>query len=242
MDDFELDFSLPDFDLGFDEPEDDGAEKEKHPIEYMPDYQQKRARGLDNLFHMNAPGGNEWGIPETEPMTENLYGIEWISFWDKSKYIGDPENMGVHFFIEDFQFKSIWEKPDKHLDFLRNCRAVVTPDFSVYTDMPKAQQLWNHYRRQWCAKYWQDNGVNIVSCVTWDLLDPQPWSLYGIPNGTQIARSWVNKNGMKQERLTEFLKIIDRLEPTKIFIKCSPADERELRKHFNFEVIPPVRW
>ena len=211
-------------------------------------YHDKRGKGLDNLFLIIEPVNNEWGIPETQPFTGDLVGIEWISFWDKSKIsknYDDPDiwaNVGIHFFIEDFQFKSVWDSPEKWLPLFQKCRAVVTPDFSVYTDMPKAQQLWNHYRRQWCAKYWQDNGVNIISCVTWDLLDPQPWHFYGIPKGTSIARSWVNKNGMKQERLDKFLQLIDELEPCSIYIKCSDTDERELRKHFSFHKIPTVSW
>ena len=236
-----LDFNSP-LDLWLDDP----AAPKKDGKAPSKSYFDRRGQGLDNLFRMNEPGNNEWGIPETAPFTDDLSGIEWVSFWDKSKCLasvtGDWSNTGIHFFIEDFQFKSVWEKPDKYLDLFRKCRAVVTPDFSVYTDMPKAQQLWNHFRRQWCAKYWQDNGVNIVSCVTWDLLNPQPWSFYGIPKGTHIARSWVNKNGMKQERLNGFLRLIDELEPRGIHIKCSATDERELRKHFDFDVIPTVGW
>ena len=238
MNDFDFIFNAGfDLGLGFGKPE--IANDGKAPT----DYYERRGKGLDNMFIMNAPGGNEWGIPETAPFTDDLTGIEWVSFWDKRKQNrADWSNTGIHFFVEDFQFQSVWTQPDKYRELFRQCRAVIAPDFSVYTDMPKAQQLWNHYRRQWCAKYWQENGVNVVSCVTWDLLDPQPWSFYGIPKGTSIARSWVNKNGMKQERLERFLKLINELEPCHIYIKCSDTDERELRKHFKFHKIPTVSW
>lgn len=206
-------------------------------------YTDLRGRGLDNLFKMNDPGDNEWGIPDSEPFAEPLGGVKWLGFWDKSKHKSDDwSNVGLHFFSEEYQYRSVWEYPDRHLDLFRRCRAVVTPDYSVYTDMPKAQQLWNHYRRQWLARYWQMYGVNVVSCVTWDLLDFRPWSICGIPKGTSIARSWVNRNGLKRERLEGFMRIIEMLEPRRIYIKCSETDERELRRHFDFDVIPPVRW
>jgi len=38
------------------------------------------------------------------------------------------------------------------------------------------------------------------------------------------------------------LRLIDELEPRGIHIKCSATDELELRKHFDFDVIPTVSW
>ena len=211
-------------------------------------YTDRRGAALDNMFYFIEPGDNEWGIPDTKPFTEDLSGIEWISFWDKSKISNnfkDPyvwENIGIHFYVEDFQFQIIWNDPDKWLPFLKMCRAVVAPDFSVYTDMLKAHQLWNAFRRQWCAKYWQDNGVNIVSCVTWSIGKTDDWYIYGIPQNTSIATSFVGKTIDKPQAIKDFKVLVDKLNPHKIFIKCSDTDERELRKHFEFDKIRVASW
>ena len=195
----------------------------------------KQSKNLDNLFKANMPIVNEWGIPETRPFTENLDGIQWIPYDIINKYKG-MDNIGVHFYIDDYKFNGVWTNPDKWLEVLRQFKAVITPDFSVYTDMPRAQQLWNHYRRQWLGKYWQDNGINIVSDVCWHIGNLQDWHILGIPKGTTIARSW-SSNQMKQERLDDFVEIIKQLEPHKVYIKCSKKDEKMLKLYFDFDTI-----
>ena len=197
---------------------------------------ERRAAGLDNMFLMGYEASNDWGIPGTIPFFGDLTGIQWVEFCNIAG-IKDFSNIGIHFYIDDYKFNVVWNKPDKWLETFKQCRAVISPDFSVYTDMPKAQQLWNHYRRQWLAKYWQDNGVNVVSSATWDLLDPQPWALYGIPKGTSIARSFVSRQ-MKEERIDGFIQVVEALEPHKIYLKCSKVDEATLRRYFDFEIIP----
>lgn len=41
----------------------------------------------------------------------------------------------VHFFLYDYRFERVWEKPDTVLEKLRPYRAVLSPDFSMYLEM-----------------------------------------------------------------------------------------------------------
>jgi len=215
------------------------AKPSTNDVERLAARLERRGAALDNMFLMDCANYNNWGIPETKPFVGDLTGIVWVEFCNIAG-IKDFSNIGIHFYVDDYKFNIIWNKPDKWLNIFKQCRAVISPDFSVYTDMAKAQQLWNHYRRQWLAKYWQDNGVNVVSSITWDLLDPQPWALYGISKGTSIARSFVSRQ-MKEERIDGFIRAVEVLEPHKIYLKCSSTDEAELRRYFDFEIIPPYR-
>ena len=196
----------------------------------------KQTKNLDNFFKANFEQTNDWGIPETGAFTGCLDGIEWVSFGEKAS-IKNPANTGIHFYIDDYKFDSIWKQPDKWLELFKKCRAVVSPDFSNYTDMPKAQQLWNHYRRQWCAKYWQDNGINVVSSLSWANGQIYDWSFAGIPEGTTVATSFVGDGIDKEQSIDELQSVIELLNPKKMFIKASAKDEKILRERFKFEVI-----
>ena len=80
-------------------------------------------------------GVGEYGIPTIQPElvdTEN-----WIGF-NYARSCEDPENHGVHFFVDDYQFVRLWNNPDAYLGRLRRFDAVCTPDFSLFTDFPKA--------------------------------------------------------------------------------------------------------
>ena len=46
----------------------------------------------------------------------------------------------VHFFTPDFLFERVWYHPNKNLEFLRQFKAVCSPNFSQYTDMPVADE------------------------------------------------------------------------------------------------------
>ncbi len=74
----------------------------------------------------------------------------------------DRAGKGIHFFIHDYQFIRLWNTPDKYIDLLKDFDYVLTPDFSTYTDMPKALQIYNIYRKQWLGAYWQMQDINVI--------------------------------------------------------------------------------
>ena len=227
----ELDFDMGEF--GFDLGD---IFKEKPPAGY------KQTKNLGNLFKTDFDlTGNEWGIPETEPFTCDLTGVEWVSFGEKAK-ITDFSNVGIHFYIDDYKFESVWTTPDKWLEIFQQCRAVATPDFSNYTDMPKAQQLWNHYRRQWCGRYWQDRGVNVINSLSWANGQIAEWCFAGIPKGATVTTSFVGDNIDKQASIDELRRVLDAVEPCRVYIKANSEDAALLQSCIDFELIPPFTF
>ena len=66
---------------------------------------------------------------------------------------------GIHMFIDDYQFERIWNTPERYVNVLKQYDCVLTPDFSLYMDMPRAMKVWNIYRsrsivgkRSWLTK------------------------------------------------------------------------------------------
>ena len=66
---------------------------------------------------------------------------------------------GIHMFIDDYQFERIWNTPERYVNVLKQYDCVLTPDFSLYMDMPRAMKVWNIYRsrsivgkRSWFTK------------------------------------------------------------------------------------------
>lgn len=66
----------------------------------------------------------------------------------KSTPEADKAGRCCHFFIDDYQFERVWARPAAYLECLRGFDCVLTPDFSLYLDMPDAMQRWNRYRSQ----------------------------------------------------------------------------------------------
>lgn len=99
----------------------------------------------ENLQHGIYRSVGTYDIPQ-------LHGINEINF---PKFIGfnfartdkHPEEKGLHFFLDDYQFNRIWNKPVQYLHLIQKFQCVLTPDFSLYTDFPVAMQIYNHYRK-----------------------------------------------------------------------------------------------
>ena len=85
-----------------------------------------------------------------------------------SKCIGSTEyDSWVHFYEDDASFERIWNTPNKYLPILQKFNGVITPDFSLYRDMPLAMQIWNTYRGKAIGNWLVENGVNVIPNVRW---------------------------------------------------------------------------
>lgn len=100
-----------------------------------------------------------------------------------------PERIGVHFFMWDYKFERVWNYPDRYTEFLKKFKFVLSPDFSVYRDIPNIVQCYNHYRNMWCGRYWQDNDITVIP--TFSLGNPDFFKYFcdGIPKNSVIATS-----------------------------------------------------
>jgi len=93
----------------------------------------------------------------------------------------------VHFFLDDYRFETVWRRPRKALEALAPYATLLTPDFSLYRDWPRAAQIWNTYRSRWCGRFWQSLGYRVISTVAWSTPDSFDFCFLGVPhNGTLV--------------------------------------------------------
>ena len=91
-------------------------------------------------------------IPKIEKEEIGLENVELIGY-DK---LGEKESdKFVHFFIDDYKFESMWNNPEPRIEKLKKHKAVLAPNFSVYTEMPVALKIYNTFRSRWCGAYLQ---------------------------------------------------------------------------------------
>ncbi len=177
-----------------------------------------------NLDIINFDGVGKYNIPELKPVTE-CNAKEWMRFnacTADRRIARKKEQTGVHFFIWDGQFERCWSNPTRYGDMLLSYNCVLAPEFSLYTSFPRAVQIWNHYRKQWLAKYWQEDlGLTVIPTITWGDESSYEFCFDGQPKHSIVAVSDVgcckNKDMHKlfMDGYTEMLK---RLEPTQILV------------------------
>ena len=145
---------------------------------------------LDNLDLVSAVDCGPHGMPELAPVDvrpEDLQGFDYAkSASDESK-----RGLGCHFFIDDYQFERCWSNPRRVIDWLRPYDCVLSPDFSLYLDMPMPMQRWNAYRSRALGLIWQREGMAVVPTLSWSVPESYAFCFDGIPTGGTVATSTV---------------------------------------------------
>ena len=193
----------------------------------------KASRNYENLNKVLFRGCGKYNIPQLRPVYQDgRIPSDWISF-NYAKSCKNPLTCGVHFFIDDYQFIRLWNDPDRYIDMLRHFDVVMTPDFSVYTDMPEALQIYNHYRKHWLGAYWQAHGMLVIPTISWSDENSFEWCFDGEPSGGLVAVSSVGtQQNPDAGKLFEygFKELIDHLYPQKIILYGSffPTEYKDL--------------
>lgn len=147
-----------------------------------------------NLAIANRTNTNDKGYPALEQcfcIPDGMVGFNYA----KSMTEAEKKNKACHFFIDDYQFERIWAAPDKYIEHLKGFKCVLTPDFSMYLDMPAPMQAWNHYRCQVIGKFLQDHDIKVIATLSWATPDTHEFCFEGIPTRSVVAVSTV---GVKQ--------------------------------------------
>ena len=118
-----------------------------------------------------------------------------IGFNYARSYKGDKSKVGIHFFIDDYQFERVWNNPFENIEILREYQCAIMPDFSTYFDMPIAMRIWNVYRMRMIGQIMQDAGLEVIPNIRDFDIHAGEANLEGIEPGGVIAISTVGYFG-----------------------------------------------
>ena len=158
-----------------------GAERERTTSAYNMDLQAY----VDNT-------NDFWQMPtieKTDYIPERLIGFNYA----KSS---SDKNTGIHFFIDDYQFERVWNDPKKYTPILQEYDCILSPDFSLYTDMAMPLKIWNIYRSRFIGAFYQNCGIKVIPTVSWAEKETFDFCFCGIEPGGTVAVSTI---GVKEQ-------------------------------------------
>ncbi|MDO4575902.1 MAG: DUF4417 domain-containing protein [Planctomycetia bacterium] len=166
-----------------------------------------------------------------------------IPFNQVKTFRGDRANIGVHFFLDDYQFERVWNRPERYAQMLDGFACVTTPDFSMYSDMPQVMQMWNHYRKQLIGQFWQNRGLTVVPTLNWSSQRSFQFCFDGIPKHSTVAVSSVGccKNPTVREKWIQGMNMaVQVLQPRNILFYGDTIefDHRDIPMIFHRPVFP----
>ncbi len=188
-------------------------------------------RDIENTTKAIFEGDNYWQIPNVKGSVEIDF-KQWqqdnggvaIPFNYARTYITkamDTSQVGVHFFLPDYQFERLWQRPEDYVKLLAKYKYVCAPDFSMYTDHPRAIQMYSHYKKQWLSAYWEHSGITVVPTVCWSDNKSYEWCFDGMPHNSAVAISTkgTQVNTLAKERFyAGYYQMLKRLEPTQVLL------------------------
>lgn len=176
MGDFGFDLML---DYDFDEPKEPEEEKVN---------ERERTNSAYNLrlFDANyADGFFQMPIIENDNyIPKRLIGFNYA----KSS---EDKACGIHFYVDDYQFERIWNNPEDYVEILSEYDCILSPDFSLYMDMPMAMKVWNIYRSRMIGQYMQSQGIKVIPTISWAERATFEFCFDGVPEGSVVSISTV---------------------------------------------------
>jgi hypothetical protein len=181
------------------------------------------------------------GIPDLQP-TEFVPSC--LAAWNMPRHREYAASTGgaLHFFLDDYRFETVWSSPERLLPRALAVGAALTPDFSVYRDIPRAAQIWNTYRSRWVGAFWQYHGVEVIPTAGWGAPDTFDFCFDGIPSDSIVAVSDVGMNNRELDKAlfrAGMRELVRRTAPRMILSYgrlrfCDSLDLPEVREYPTF--------
>ena len=181
-----------------------------------------RQYNLDDFNPARAAGRYQMPVIEpTDYVPQDLQGFNYV--------LNKPDpKKGIHFFIDDYQFERIWREPGRYIEKLKPFPCVLTPDFSLYMDMPLAMKIWNIYRSRLIGQMMQDAGITVIPTLSWAEPETFDFCFDGLRAGGTVAVSTVGVMRSKEAQkiwsqgMDEALR---RLKPDTVLVYGTPIKD-----------------
>lgn len=214
----DIDLSEFDFDFGiFDFEKEDDDEEE--PTDEEKVNERERTYKLYNLqFNDLERVAGKYQMPIIRKEIMNAPKKQPIGF----NYVlsTKEKDRAVHMFLDDYQIERLWSSPEAYVEKLMEFECVFTPDFSLYSDMPIAMQIWNTYRSRLVGQIMQDYGIRVLPTVSWGMPETFEFCFDGIEEGSicVVSTIGVKRNGAATEIWRDGMdEMIKRIKPSAIW-------------------------
>jgi len=131
----------------------------------------------------------------------------------------------IHFYVDDYKINKFYKNPHIHLPTLAQYRHLITPDYSMYNDMPIALQIESTFRNRWCGAFWQDYGLSVIPSIGWSTDESFNFCFDGIELGSVVSVCTVGRNIDKKLFLRGYDEMIERINPKQVLCVGKPFPE-----------------
>ena len=171
----------------------------------------------------------KWNIPLVKKQNIDLKDIQLVACSDTRAHDNDEnKKRGVHFFVDDFRFEGIYHHPERTLDKYSQYAFLLTPDFSLYSDMDYWRQLESVAKNRWVGAYWQSFGLNVIPTISWSDSKSFDFCFDGVEKHSIVAIGTIGCKHNKSDFLEGYFAMMNRIEPEKVICFGSPFSKMDV--------------
>jgi hypothetical protein len=164
--------------------------------------------------------GDELGIPVLPALLELPGNL--VNYTARNRLNNPQDGDCVHFFVDDYRFEVSWTQPERMLTRVMRTGMALTPDFSLYPEMPRIVQMWNIYRSRWCGAWMSDHGIKVIPTMTWSDESSFDYAFNGVAPGGTVAVSTVGiirASAQEQDRfMAGYQAMLNIVNPARVII------------------------
>lgn len=172
----------------------------------------------------------QWGIPLVKKQELDISNIHLVAYSDtRPNDREENKQKGVHFFIDDYRFMSIYRNPKRSWDKLSQYAFLLTPDYSTYADMNPWRQIESVAHSRWCGACWQSLGKTVIPTISWSTASSYRYCFDGVETGTIVAVGMIGCKNSKKNFLRGYDAMLERIQPEAVI--CFGTPFPEMRGH-----------
>lgn len=185
-------------------------------IENNESYDDQKNEKKQKLLRNEFKTVGKYNIPLIKKQNINLTDIELWGYAKTKREDKENKHKAIHFFTYDWLFKAVYEKPEATLEKLNQYHALLTPEFSLYRDMPRALQIYSTFKNRWCGAFWQKQGMRVIPTVCCAGEESYDFCFDGIEQGSIVAISTYRREQYKNDFMKSYNKMLEVIKPSAI--------------------------
>lgn len=195
--------------LEYENPEENSCLTESH----------KALGPLNSVLCKGIEFTSKYQFPIVEPNNGDIPKVLCSVHRLRKKPDSQLRNICAHFYTSDFNFESFWNYPFRSISFLQQLGAVLSTDYSLYSNMLLMQKMWNSFRNKLMSAFFQRNNINLIPAPSWGDIEHIELYMEGWPKNSLIA---INSTGVGRDKrcrhiwLEGYKAMLDILKPTHI--------------------------
>jgi hypothetical protein len=132
------------------------------------------------------------------------------------EYAASTDGVALHYFLDDYRFESVWSSAERVAPRIDAVGISLSPDFSIWHDMPAPLALYQTYRSRWVMAFWQARGVDVIPTLAWGSPSTYSHAFAGIHGGTVAVSSLGVQRRDSHAFAAGMRELIERCEPSTV--------------------------